>query len=818
MNTKKNTCTTHPSSSYRYASSRALTPHFLLCLLASASSCIPDATAFAAQSNNTAAVQTHFGDVSFAGGMAYEPVQDLLYVTGQLGQNACWTGILKLPQLQFLSKVVLPEPAVCQHITLLDQNPQHALLLATTEEGGLFTNTRVKGSNKATQYGLVVPLQYASDAKPSSVALPKGLLLHEDPVQTPRAVVSDPLQSQYLYVASLHSESNQLTQQFKTNAQGYTPNLTPGGMDKYGAQFFLQVERLEYNALMMTTTTTTNENGVLQASSWRKPFGLTPTMDAAVESHSVELGSMIWNQGALVLVGSTRGQGLLFGSTAQAISSNVTTATATATNEEQYCKNGFLSKLDPTTGRIWTSSTAIRRYRQEDEDNDDIDGSFDTTIEAVCSSGPDATDLYIVGFRKSLAAAAVNSKSIPFLAKLDATTLETQWEESFVFTQDAFGIACGVGGASKKDDGSTTTNAVYMAGIVENGGTYGTDGTTTSLGQDDIFVVRASTSDGHADWVRQVGTQGNDRLAHGGGSGLLVTTHSDDSIVLFGDTTGDWQATNHKGTEIFVVTMDGATGDVAWTTTETSGTENDGGSVTIQVPKRTDGDAASDGNGNNDGSVGRGDENKEKEKNRPPLMEKTGTGGGIGMIVAIVVLILALIVGYIVRSRKEEQVTERTAVFSYLHAFDLEDVDVRHSATGGWHGTYVGDLAKGKGLTAAGGTGSSTGSDGGGSSRLSHSSIVKDSLFVDYEASTHSRSMMEDDVDFADDEDRNHFRIGSANDEDEDEAEELNSYESDLDEIANLEEQSISLSEAGDDATDATAGNKKKPGWGRDIV
>jgi hypothetical protein len=85
-------------------------------------------------------------------------------------------------------------------------------------------------------------------------------------------------------------------------------------------------------------------------------------------------------------------------------------------------------------------------------------------------------------------------------------------------------------------------------------------------------------------------------------------------------------------------------------------------------------------------------------------------------------------------------------VFSYLQAFDVEDIDVRQSATGGWHGTYVGKLAQGRVYGSnieridvhsddeddeffadIGNSGKTL------LSGFSHSSIVKDSLFVDYD-------------------------------------------------------------------------------------
>jgi hypothetical protein len=40
--------------------------------------------------------------------------------------------------------------------------------------------------------------------------------------------------------------------------------------------------------------------------------------------------------------------------------------------------------------------------------------------------------------------------------------------------------------------------------------------------------------------------------------------------------------------------------------------------------------------------------------------------------------------------------TDRTQVIQYLNEFDVDDIDLKHSATGGWHCSYSNDLAKGR--------------------------------------------------------------------------------------------------------------------------
>ena len=70
-----------------------------------------------------------------------------------------------------------------------------------------------------------------------------------------------------------------------------------------------------------------------------------------------------------------------------------------------------------------------------------------------------------------------------------------------------------------------------MAGIVEKGGTFlGDDySTTTSLGQDDIFVVQVNSAKDIV-WLKHMGTSGNDRLAHGS-TGLVVNGESNQGFA-----------------------------------------------------------------------------------------------------------------------------------------------------------------------------------------------------------------------------------------------------------------------------------------------
>ncbi len=78
----------------------------------------------------------------------------------------------------------------------------------------------------------------------------------------------------------------------------------------------------------------------------------------------------------------------------------------------------------------------------------------------------------------------------------------------------------------------------------------------------------------------------------------------------------------------------------------------------------------------------------------PEANSTSDGGGGNGGVVAVVVVMSAilLIIGCFVykrRHRDHHAETDSKHMERYVGAFDDVDVDLKHSATGGWHGTYV---------------------------------------------------------------------------------------------------------------------------------
>ena len=79
-------------------------------------------------------------------------------------------------------------------------------------------------------------------------------------------------------------------------------------------------------------------------------------------------------------------------------------------------------------------------------------------------------------------------------------------------------------------------------------------------------------------------------------------------------------------------------------------------------------------------------------------------------------------------SRLKEEARKKS-VFSYLQKFDVEDVDLRKSPPGGWHGTYLNKLAYG--IDDEDDTRPGTNIVTFETSPLTHSSVASDHIFVD---------------------------------------------------------------------------------------
>eukprot|EP00529_Nitzschia_sp_RCC80_P017987 CAMPEP_0113493192 /NCGR_PEP_ID=MMETSP0014_2-20120614/28466_1 /TAXON_ID=2857 /ORGANISM="Nitzschia sp." /LENGTH=854 /DNA_ID=CAMNT_0000387049 /DNA_START=543 /DNA_END=3107 /DNA_ORIENTATION=- /assembly_acc=CAM_ASM_000159 len=698
-------------------------------------------------------------------------------------------------QFQFLSKHVFEEQAICQSLVVTKRGQgqqinveEHgggtALLLSTMEEGGLLTSRRPVGSDHSTLYGGMIEF-HVDGIGQNAVYDPNGsVLIHQDLVQIPQSIITGSTAtssqtSNRVFVASLMTENTKPTTEYESWASpAVPPNFTPSGkFHKYGG------DRTKYSmSISMIHLKTDFSHAQL---GWTKPYGTVPTTATttttasgnSTEEEEIPIDSsayvkqlLLHGKETLFVVGSTRGTGPAFGgkvdtgSTDSDIDSDIGDDSTSTVPEGAM--SGFITKLNPETGSLIDTpsldTVASKRFHLDHASSIDTNNnttssssssssspSGDTYIEAICAAPPDETKdtlgtvedaVYVVGsYERS--SSTVNGDgsvgnnagmvSVPFVAKLYASSLQTIWRSEFPATTNARALSCGV------DD---TSGVVYVAGVVDDGGEI--MGQTQTKLRDDVFVVQVSKHNGSLAWIRQVGTSGHDHLAHGGSSSMVVLNDGT-GVLVFGDTTGNMFSEVSQTHEIFVAHIDanGNTPD----TNELSGMQSTGGGDKLPIihpVQAGNDDTATDSGGpnvdDNNGKPRPPLEAPAPNNNQPQQPSQTQSGVFYKVLAAFTVLgVLALAVIGTRRRREEERSTERALVFSYLQEFDIEDIDVRHSATGGWHGTYVNKLARGVNSRGVEDGTSEVGSDGSGpSSTYSHSSIVRDSLFMDNVDST----------------------------------------------------------------------------------
>merc|ERR1712238_35730 len=79
--------------------------------------------------------------------------------------------------------------------------------------------------------------------------------------------------------------------------------------------------------------------------------------------------------------------------------------------------------------------------------------------------------------------------------------------------------------------------------------------------------------------------------------------------------------------------------------------------------------------------------------------ESNKKGGGLGKVIAILFGLLAVGFGmyavFLYYNKKQHADSQKSSIFQCLQKFDVEDIDLRRSPPGGWHGTYMNKLAYG---------------------------------------------------------------------------------------------------------------------------
>mmetsp|Transcript_15619 Transcript_15619/g.38974 ORF Transcript_15619/g.38974 Transcript_15619/m.38974 type:complete len:1775 (-) Transcript_15619:91-5415(-) len=606
---------------------------------------------------------------SYAGGMVYDQLSDAVYITGSTygsfagpgvtpqSNSQCFLGIAKLPRLDWVGRSVVgtaAAPEACSALTRpsSDDATFETILAGSTERNGLMTDFG-SPSTDVEQYGMLVDID-----GPDVVG---GTIMDDNRVQVPIQVISG--SNNDVYVVSMQSSDARVNPDFRRVARREYPNYTSGGVEKYGSQYSIVVEK----QTVTRSGDVSANGGVLQQTlslEWRKPFQTTDATSIYVSGMS-----FIESRSALITVGSTRG--------------------AEGGND----MDGIMAKMNANTGDFFAESSGSRSvaYFASESGKDDW-------IMNVCTGDDSDSFFYVVGatrgalgdgFSKDQSDGVIH----PVVAKISVENLDIVWSRQFAIT--------GGGQATDQIAGSTGLGCalvprktfMYVAGNVESGAVIQspTGEPQFTAGGEDIFVARINTDNGDVNWVKQIGSRGDDRVAHGG----AVVVDNNGNAVVFGDTTGDFYRKrggdpNPSYSDLFMMVVDQQNGAHIRPLTSAS------------APRR----------------------------------RSSSTGSNIYIAIGVVLaLCFALFVFFWCmsqRQKRKQAEAQKSSIFAYLQQFDVEDIDLRKSPPGGWHGTYLNKLAYGINKADVNGTQN----EGDGliqveTAPLTHSSIVSDSLFMD---------------------------------------------------------------------------------------
>lgn len=777
-------------------------------------------------------------DDTYAGDLYYNPDTNLLYITGgtysssnfdtaESGQNSafhltasdCYVAAIRPPsdddktiddafgnnpigggkdgELMFSARygttavpdvcstlvpVRLGTPPTAPNTPATATDSDHLVAIGHSEEGGLMTDLRAIGTDRATVYGYALDLevvQYSSgnnngqkaEYSPRGVKHVGGRLFHESRVQYPVAVAVPPPAAKVgnglgvkseIYVVMLIADTDEVTNRWDSSA--HNPDLTAGGgggVQKYGrGGYQIEVKKLgwkfEYGPPGAASQGAAGAGNALtenMVTVFTQEYATTDEKSVRVSSllYVPHVGSDGQRSDFLLMAGHTKGYGWAFGSDQPS-----------GTDDS----DGFVTKLDPNTGlelkpadtSTFSNTFSMRLSSQQGEAE---------VIHAICinKNKDDVRDAYVVGFTTgkldpdATVPDNANSKGIQqaFVAKLDLDTLNLEWKKQFGTQQgtDVYATGCAV-----SDNG-----AVYVGGVVTNGGILTGQGFDIARGEgkDDVFLIRMDEQNGVVQWAKQIGTDQDERLATGGG----VAVDDKGDAILFGTTRGSMMRLRgddgpgaapggQNPADVFVMSVS-QDGSHRLPIEEVTGVGGDGSA----------GQDVSDTVGVNQGGSGSGSDPKFPDQpvgNQDPIKGSSGSQASSGrsgaskfliLIISLACAAVLIFFAYKVGVRRTHKSYSKTNdnkhITQYLKDFEEMDIAIRPSATGGWHGMYnniagsgaseelgikipeevsfgLGSNGENTGETAS--LGRESVSSGSGSA---NSDIVKESLFFDEE-------------------------------------------------------------------------------------
>jgi hypothetical protein len=618
------------------------------------------------------------------------------------------------------SAALVGSSQTCAHLVRRNVDG-HVVLVgnAGSSVGGVLDSLFDRYATVATRrYGTLMDLQQVPKTKSNInyniLQITGGAVLQGNAAVYPMAIASARDDSGDLFVAAMFSDSDSSQSDF------FTFPVDPNTVFPVGRTFGMSIDGYRKRTIDISDSANTEPQRTAERT-FRQFY--VPRSGASVSV----AGLAVVSDTMLVVVGHTFGQGKAFGNGFASLDNNSELDSPTS--------DGFVTKLRADNGQLYSSSNSgwDNTYRVES-----MDGGHEE-IHGLChhAYGTDADNdfVYVVGSttgnvdRDVIEAGNANSIRKAFLMKVKLSTMERVWTFQLSVDKSAglHGVSCSV-----TRDGLT----VWWAGHVEAGFILGSN-TLTPYGEIDIFISKVNAENGKQEFVRQIGSEANDLLANKGG----ITTDMDGNAIVVGNTFGSlYRKRNEESGDtanVFITTISRFNGNMspmashpdfvpppAPTPPVPTAQQQAPGAAPVATiplnPAATDDSAPSTIAANGDGGA-----------------EKGVVLLSLLMVLIVLVAFCSVTIGMYV---KKEVGTERAKVLAYINQFDIEDVDLKHSATGGWHCSYSNGLARGRVRDSPGSHGIFLLDRSPRSLKrdplkapLKNSNIVKQSLFMDEE-------------------------------------------------------------------------------------
>mmetsp|Transcript_12857 Transcript_12857/g.24720 ORF Transcript_12857/g.24720 Transcript_12857/m.24720 type:complete len:848 (+) Transcript_12857:78-2621(+) len=638
---------------------------------------------------------------SYVSGISYNKVSQALHMTGSTYGNAwgdhswagptsaCFYAVLDIVSDNTPTEVyseTLGNDGVSQacNNVLVDEDSAGVFLVGHSLSGGPLQDLENDATLVETvMFGMVADLKYTDIGdKAQKPTLVGGGVLQGSEVVYPIGVAKEAGEN-VVYVVSM-----ELGGSWPSNAYSDGEMQDPTKVFPYGDDFSMRVAAHPINT---PATGSIGLTRTLGSYSWN--WDLSPNSVAGAFVPVQSIAGIVKLGDYAFVGGSTAGEGRGFGTR----------------NEDGDDLDGFVSKFSASNGdipspeQVQGSLGGNPTWRAWAFGGSNGSGSNER-VSGLCVSEMRPEFIFAVGSTEGHVESAVSEpkQKRAFLAKIRISNMSAVWIEhieDFDNAAEVEGISCVVSG-----DGTS----VYMAGNVNNG-FIPESGVAQSYGESDVFITKVDVRDGATDgevlFTRQFGSPASDTIAHR--NGLEVVGANGDSVIIVGNTKGSMYrnkaASELDISNVFAVVMksDGsftpprgydegefqtpgtppATTPVnptpsTSTTTSTTPAEAVGPPLTEAPPTPPN---------NNESELSK-DKSSRRREDWEALL--------IVLIVGICVTIAAMCIQQYLYHKRDAS-TDRSKVLDYLQNFDVEDIDLKHSATGGWHCSYVNDLSRG---------------------------------------------------------------------------------------------------------------------------